>query len=361
MIPGVSEIFPQRLHQARVMAKMSLRELSAAMGGMVSYAAISKYEKGEMMPGGEVMAGLCSALKQPADFFFRSHRVELDDINFRKRVRLSTAEEKSIRERARDFFERYGEIEQLLGCAINYASLDEAKFDVHDLEGAERAAEQLREKWKLGDGPLPNVHELLEQHGIKVHEAQTDDEAFDGFSGLAGGKPIVVIARWLNANLPRKRMTEVHELAHIVLRLPTDMPKKEQEKIANRFAGAFMLPEVPFGKMFGENRGSVSLGELIAMKAFFGASIMAIMKRAEQLGMISHPVYERFCIVASKQHWRSDGEPGNEKYRGNESHGRFRQLVFRAVAEGVISSSRGAGFLQTDLDSFRNDFQQLFA
>ncbi|MGC1480794.1 MAG: XRE family transcriptional regulator [Chthoniobacterales bacterium] len=357
----MSEIFPQRLHQARVMAKMSLRELSAAMGGLVSYAAISKYEKGEMMPGGEVMAALCAALEQPADFFFRSFRVELDGINFRKRVRLSAGEENSIRERARDFFERYGEIEQLLGAELQYEHLAASEFDVRDLKGAERAAKKLREEWNLGDGPLRNVHELLELHGIKVHEAQTDDEAFDGFSGLAAGKPVVVIARWLNANLPRKRMTEFHELAHIVLRFPPDMPKKEQEKLVNRFAGAFMLPEVPFGKMFGETRGSVSLGELIAMKAFFGASIMAIMKRAEQLGMISHPVYERFCIVASKQHWRSDGEPGNEKYRGNESHGRFRQLVFRAVAEGVISSSRGAAFLQTDLESFRNDFQQLFA
>ncbi len=361
MIPGVSEIFPQRLHQARVMAKMSLRELSAAMNGLVSYAAISKYEKGEMMPGGEVMAGLCTALKQPADFFFRGYRVELDEINFRKRVRLSAGEENSIRERARDFFERYGEIEQLLGAELKFEPLVAPEFDVCDLEGAERAAERLRKEWNLGDGPLLNVHELLERQGIKVHEAQTDDEAFDGFSGLAGGKPVVVIARWLNQNLPRKRMTEVHELAHIVLRFPAGMPKKEQEKLVSRFAGAFMLPESTFRKVFGGNRGSVALGELISMKAFYGASIMAIMKRAEQLGMISPSVYERFWIIASKQRWRSDGEPGNGKYLGNESNGRFRQLVFRAVAEGVISSSRGAGFLQIDLESFRNDFQQLFA
>jgi Zn-dependent peptidase ImmA (M78 family)/transcriptional regulator with XRE-family HTH domain len=345
------------------MARLSLRELSEAIGNKVSYNALSKYEKGEMMPGGEVLAAVASALKQPLDFFFRSHRVELANINFRKRLKLPVSEEESIVEMARDFFERYSEVEQLLGCGVTYEPPFGPRETVETEARAEEMAELLRgpSKWNLGSDPLPNVHELLELHGLKVYEARTKDEAFDGFSGMANGSPVVVIAGWLNRNLPRKRMTEAHELAHVVLRIPNKVPTREMERIVSRFAGALLLPQESFEKMFGRNRQTISLGELIQIKAFFGVSIMAIMKRAEQLGLISPAVYKRFCIFANQQRWRANGEPGDDKYRGDESHGRFRQIVFRAVAEGLISSSRGAAYLQVTLDEFRGEFKQLFA
>jgi Zn-dependent peptidase ImmA (M78 family)/transcriptional regulator with XRE-family HTH domain len=358
----ISQVFFHRLRQARAMAKLSLRELSDAIGNRVSYNALSKYEKGEMMPSGEVLAALAAALHQPADFFFRAFRVELAGIKFRKRVKLSAAEQGAILEKAKDFFERYNEVEQLLGCAISFERPFADEDVVANETDAENAACRLRkDKWNLGGDPLPNVHELLELKGIKVHEAKTMDEAFDGFSGMANGSPVVVIAGWLDKNLPRKRMTEVHELAHVVLNIPGTLPHNEMEKVVSRFAGALLLPEESFRKMFGEHRRTISLGELIQIKAFFGASTMAIMKRAEQLDLIPRAVYERFWMVANQQGWRSDGEPGDEKYRGNESHSRFQQLVFRAVAEGVISSSKGAAYLNIGLDEFRGQFQQLFA
>lgn len=359
----INEIFSLRLRQARTMARLSLRELSDAIGNKVSYNALSKYEKGEMMPSGDVLSAVAGALKQPVDFFFRSYRVELANINFRKRVKLAAPEEESIVEKARDFFERYCEVEELAGCKIECQAPFAAREIVRTEERAEEMAQLLRspEKWNLGEDPLPNVHELLELHGIKVHEAKTLDDAFDGFSGKANGAPVVVIAGWLNKNLPRKRMTEVHELAHVVLHIPNSLSVRERERIVNRFAGALLLPKNSFKAMFGKSRMTISLGELIQIKAFFGVSIMAIMKRAEQLGMISPAVYKRFCIFANQQKWRVLGEPGDDKYCGNESHSRFRQIVFRAVAEGVISSSRGAAYLKISLDEFRGEFQQLFS
>lgn len=76
--------FGHRLHQARMMAKFSLRELSEAMDKSVSYNALSKYEKGSMMPSGEVLATLCEALHQPSDFFFRTsvERIELKVVHW---------------------------------------------------------------------------------------------------------------------------------------------------------------------------------------------------------------------------------------------------------------------------------------
>jgi hypothetical protein len=111
---------------------------------------------------------------------------------------------------------------------------------------------------------------------------------------------------------------------------------------------------------FGKIHSGISLAELVEMKVSFGAAIWAIMMRARQLGLISEAVFLRFCKVAAP--WRSaKEEPGDERYQGNESHSRFRQLVQRAVAEDQISMSKGAALLHHDLGDFRKEMQGLFA
>lgn len=35
-------------------------------------------------------------------------------------------------------------------------------------EDIEQAAQQLRKRWNLGDGPIPNLCEFLEEKGVKV-------------------------------------------------------------------------------------------------------------------------------------------------------------------------------------------------
>lgn len=72
----------------------------------------------------------------------------------------------------------------------------------------EEAASQLRQAWNLGEDPLYNIVELLEDHGLKVLEV----DAGVSFSDLSGRlekdhTPFIV----LNANpqipIDRKRFT----------------------------------------------------------------------------------------------------------------------------------------------------------
>lgn len=230
-------------------------------------------------------------------------------------------------------------------------------------EKAEKLSDILRKEWGLGSAPVPNVHEMLEDHGIKVHEVDSDDDRFDGFSAQTDLGPVVVVSQKLNENLLRKRMTLVHELAHIVLEIPDKLSRKEKEAITSRFAGAFLLPKESFGREFGKHRKAISLGELLEMKFQFGASIWAIMYRARQLDWISESVYIRFCRQASR--WRTaKREPGDDEYKEKglsaETHSRFCQLVYRAVAEGAISVSKGAALLEQSLSEFRKGFIELY-
>jgi Zn-dependent peptidase ImmA (M78 family) len=339
------------------MRAFSLRDLVEALKNAVSHNALAKYENGEMMPGSDVLGHLADALGQAPDFFFRPFTLHLKDVKFRKRVRLGAKDEESIRERALEYFERYHEIEQLLGDERKFPGKLDSK-PIKTLEEAEEAADELRKHWKLGRDPLANLSELLESMGIKVFEIDIQTDAFDGFCADTEAGPVIVVSSHLNPL--RKRMTIVHELAHLVLRVAESISEKEEEKLVARFAGAFLMPKEKFIAEIGKYRKGISLAELIELKLNFGASIWAIMMRARQLELITEAVFTRFCKVAVS--WRSKKEePGDEQYQGNEGHSRFRQLIHRAVAEGQISASKGAGMLNQSLGDLRKELREMFA
>ena len=355
----LKDVFPRRLQQARTMRCLSLRGLETAMNGAVSQNALAKYERGDMSPGSEVLIALADALSQPVDFFFRPFRVEVSQVRFRKKSRMSVGRQNAVRELALDYLERYCEAEELVGDVRRFAAPLKTP-PIRTEADAERAAAELREVWKLGHDPLPNVFELMESKGIKVLELGNDDDVFDGLSADTEVGPVVVIASHLNQNLPRKRMTEVHELGHVAVPVADDIDEKTEEKIIGAFAGAFLLPADSFIEEFGRNRSRISLAELIEMKARFGASIMAIMRRALSLGLIRESAYKSFCILASQQGWqRQGGEPGDDHYKGCESDGRFRQLVRRAVVEDIISLSKGAALLGEPMSRLRHELEQV--
>lgn len=343
---GLKEVFARRLIQARRMRGMSLRELAEATGGRVSYNALHRYERGDMMPGDVVLMAVADALDKPLDFFFRPFTVELKGVEFRKKAKLGSKVEDSIQEQALDFFERYLEIEQILGLTSTFEN-PLADIDVSSAERAEDAAEIVRDKWKLGEDPLPNVLRMLETIGIKTLVVDAP-ESFDGFSGWADGHPVVVIGKWLNKDVPRKRFTTVHEVAHILVQ-PGCSWSKEQERRCDRFAGAVLMPRKAFEGDWGGYRHRITLEELIDLKRRWGVSIAAIVHRAYDLDLIDETMYHRFFKAYNAAGWRRN-EPGD--YQGAEASSRFEQLVLRAVSETVISMSKGAALLNEPLADF---------
>jgi len=354
----MNELFGQRLRQARVIKGWSLRELAAMMNEKVSHNALARYERGEMMPGSDVLVALSAALEQPADFFFRPFKVQLQEIRFRKKSCLTRAKTEAAKEKAADFYERFREVEELTACVQIYEPPFKHSKLLEKPEDAEEAAKKLREKWQLGTDPIPNVMALMEDKGIKILETDLDAH-LDGFCTYANNEPLVVVKS--TENTPRKRMTCVHELAHVVLNLPDD--EDLEEEIAWYFAGAFLLPEDALRVAMGGRRHKFVISELIELKVRFGVSIMGIMKRAQQLDLIDQKTAKGFWIYANKMKWRTKGEPGDQHNQKScpchEKPIRFQQLVWRAVSENLISLSKGAALLKQDINSFRQEVREI--
>lgn len=339
-------IFSSRLKVARTMAGLSMQELADKLG--ITKQAVGKYERGKMQPASTILIKMAQVLDVKVDFFFRQKQVQLQGIEFRKKTRLSKKEQDRITEQATDFLERYLELEALLGVGTGF-EWPLRNMLVRTPRDAEQAAGQLREVWELGANPIPNIVEMLEEKGIRIFEVDSSD-GFDGLFAWADSIPLIVLNKNIG-DIARKRFTAVHELAHPLLPIPEDVGHKEKEQLCHTFAGAFLLPARPFRTLTGAHRSRILDRELILIKEYFGISIRAIMKRAHTLALISDSLYKEECIRMNKM-WGGRNEPGN--YKGEEKSTRFRQLLYRAVAEGIISVGKAASLGNTTVAEFEH-------
>ena len=115
-----SNIFGARLKMARRLAGLSLQELADKLENRVTKQALSKYEMGQMNPTAEVLLAIAGTLGLKQDYFLKAASAPIENIEFRKRAGLSRKNEESIIEKARDYIERYLEIESILGISYEF-------------------------------------------------------------------------------------------------------------------------------------------------------------------------------------------------------------------------------------------------
>lgn len=339
-----------RLKRSREALGLSLRDLEAAIHGQVSAQAIGKYERDEMMPSSSILLALSKALNVSPEYLLSEREIELAGIDFRKAPHASSKEERAVEAAILDQVERYLELEDLFpGGDAAWEIPDRAEFEIHSIEDAEEAANALRRLWELGLDPIPCMAELLEDKGVKVI-------ALDLPSAVSGSKafvlqdqgsdvPVIVVNQHHNGE--RQRFTLAHELAHLVLRF-SDLNDNEQEKAADRFAGAFLMARDMVLRLLGEYRTSISLGELAELKKIFKVSVASLVVRCAQLGVITKAAYGKLFGQIKALGW--NGPTSNEPYPLEaEVPQRMERMCLRAVSEGAISESKAAELLKISI------------
>ena len=337
-----------RLRIARAAAGLSLRDLSAQIDGLVTAQAIGKYERNEDMPRSGVLLALADALNVSEDYLLSDDDLVLEGVEFRKKPDTTAREEAAIEANSVHLLERYLAIEDLLHLkSVDWEKPRSAPHPVSDIRDAEDAARSVREDWGLGNDPIPQLAELLEERGIKVLSLSLQN--IDGLAAKVRRKDhmaarVVVVKS--DAWSERKRFTLAHELGHMVMDPSPDMSEEEIEKAAHRFAGAFLIPADTLRAEMGSNRSSVSIGELVALKERFGVSIQAIAYRCKDLGILNQSAFVRLFKLFNQRGWRKPpyAEPGAIPPMWEEPK-RFERLCYRALAENMIGEPRAAELL----------------
>ena len=342
-------MFGERLKLARKIAGYSLRSLSAVLDGQVSAQAIGKYERGEMMPSSGVLSRLASTLGVSLEYLLSEQVEELEGVEFRKVSGTSASDRARVQATVIDNMQRYIAIEKILGLEISAWKVPQSSNRFLGIEDeGEILAQNLRNEWKLGVDPIPNMTALLEERGIKVLVLPLPK----GVSGLTASVrrprykrivPIIVVNQ--DASLERRRLTQAHELAHRLI--DPDSPVNH-EKASNVFAGAFLLPRDHLVREIGKQRNALGYQEIMYLKRIYRVSAAALLVRLRQVGIIDQSALA-YAFQTFARKWRSKEphplEPEGEQGR-HEVPRRFERLCYWALAEKLISPAKAGELLQ---------------
>lgn len=339
-----------RIKLARKRAGLSLRDLAEKLKDRVSAQAIGKYERGEMTPSSDVLIALSKELDASIPYLVAPQGIELERVEFRTKANTGAKDRARVETEVIEWVERYLQIEEILELdSAPWSCPNEMPCEVSSAEDAEKLGDKLRAAWSLGIDPIPNMTELLEEKGIKV----LITDLLEKVSGLTclvhrPGRndeiPVVIVNR--SFSLERRRLTMAHELAHRIIN-PDSAEERTVEKWCNRLAGAFLIPRTHLENEIGKHRNALGYRELIELKRLYRVSASAFLMRLEQIGVIDQGIKE-YAFRTYASGWRTvEPEPiEDSKRRGElERPHRFERLVYRALAEDLISTVKAAELL----------------
>lgn len=274
--------------------RLGLQQVELASRAGVTQALVSKMENGLIgQPSDEAMQRLSEVMHLPVSFFYQEDKaIGLPHFHYRKRAKLGAKPlaqiEAIINIRRQHVAKLLRSYEIEVARPIPQIDLDERGIT------PERVAEQLREYWVLPRGPVTNLVELIEEAGGIVILAKFGTALLDGVSFRVGRLPPLF---FMNKDMPgdRFRFSLAHELGHMVLHaIPDDDQKMEDE--AHRFAAAFLMPTRDIKPYL----DAPQLSTLGRVKAFWKVSIKALIKRANDLKLITPSQYKTLNVQYSK-------------------------------------------------------------
>jgi transcriptional regulator with XRE-family HTH domain len=320
-----------RLKQMRLARGLSLDELAAELGGVVTKQALSKYELGTARPSPAVLNKLAAALHIKAAELLSEPNVKVEFIAYRRKSALPKREQEKVQSLVTRTLEERLRLQSLTEQAEG-VSIPVNRLEVKKLEDVEGAAAELRDLWQLGTDLISSLVGVLENHWIQVIEIDADDR-FDGISAVASKNgEITGAAVVTKRGVPgeRQRYNLAHELGHIVLKVAEGV---DTEKAAHRFGAALLAPAASLRREVGRHRTGIQAEELLLLKRRYGLSIQALLYRLRDLGIITESHYKQWCMNINRLKWRRN-EP---KPLPPEQPQWLRQQVLRLLTEGVIT------------------------
>jgi len=345
-------MFSERLIRARKAAGLSMSALASEVG--VSANAIKKYEHGVNMPSSGNLLKLAKALGVRTEYFFRTVKLQLEGVEYRKRASTPQKLLDQINGDVLEQAERWAELLDLYPDSVepvpSFTLPNNLPSKVETVDDIEAIANVVRKEWMLGLNPIPDMIDTLESKGIMIISTSVESKKkFDGLAGSINATPVIVISSHQPGD--RQRFTLAHELGHLILHDRLDS-NWDEEKACNHFAGAFLLPQESILEHLGQKRRALEDQELFMLKHEFGISMMAILSRSRQCGIISEGLQKSYYIRFNKLRWRTE-EPGTP-YPKEDTY-LFKQLTYRALGEEYIGESKAAELLSMSLSKFHKE------
>lgn len=328
-----------RIKNARKLKGFSMQKVADEL--QVSKQMISKYENGVSIPNSSNLIKLSRLFDLKVDYFFNPFKVELNEVNFRKKSTFSAKNQNALKEKIKIRLENYLYIEDCL--SINYSFENPLKeIEITGQEDIVSAVQKLKEDWAIGFDPVHNLIQLLEDKKIKIIELSEVEDRFDGLATFVDNQYPVIV---LNQNFPveRKRFSLLHEIGHLLLAISESCDMKKED-VCNKFASEFLLPGNVLIDEFGGKRKHITYNELISIQEKYGISIKAIVYKLKDVGILSDNQHAGFYKKIHSDR-ELEKQIDTSRFKSPEYSHRFERLVYRALAQENISISKASSLL----------------
>lgn len=286
-----NKIVPSKLKEARTARGLSLAEMSRLIE--VSSQAISQYENGQISPSSSTFMKIIDVLDFPISFFcYDENEIWKENmVYFRsnKNITKKTMEACKVRikwvKNTYEFLRGYFMLPRLdipnWGC-IDIDSIDEREIEELTLK--------LREYWGLGESPISNLVDLLQEKGFIITRLEIGTKKIDAFSTWQNNVPYIFLGNDKESAC-RSRFDLAHELGHLLMHRGIESEDVKNDKAlyekleyqANYFAAAFLLPIEAFNREV----ISSSIDSFILLKSKWNVSISAMIKRCQTANVLS--------------------------------------------------------------------------
>lgn len=297
-----------RLTLARQLTGMRKSELAKTVGK--SATAVTGWEAGTKRPAAATVAELALALGVEPGFF--AVRQDIADLSGPPHFRSLRSTSQLARDQAFAYGQLTVDIASSLERNVEFPDLDLISFpvdpdDPHG-DGPEQAAQALRDKWGIVEGPIRHMVRLLENHGILVVFSPPAAAAVDAYSFETGLRPVVVLNPTKH-DYYRQRFDVAHELGHLVMHSEAEPGERIVEEQAHRFAAELLMPADQIRDLLPTTMGGNVWGSLAQLKEQWGVSMQALLFRARRLGQLGDVSYRNAMTTISSRGWRRH-EPG---------------------------------------------------
>ena len=231
----------KNLKRIRLLKNLSLKDAGNLIN--MTATAISKYEKGEILPDSKKLIDFANAYKvKSIDLLKVYNGPKMKFTSFRKKKRLTGQNLELLEELIQNEVAKYLEIIEMNNIDTNNIKLK--KYSCNSFDEAEKAANDFRNYIKISNKqPISDLINLLENLGIIIIQIKNPDNRFDDFDGLSeivNNVPVIVLLDSIKDGA-RQRFTIAHELGHLILNINNE--EADEKKLCNRFASALLMPK----------------------------------------------------------------------------------------------------------------------
>ncbi len=232
-------------------------------------------------------------------------------------------------------------------------------------EFAEDVAARERSRLHLGDGPLLELRQVLENNvGVRIFSVPTAS----GIAGMYAFVPELGYCILVNARHPqaRQRWTLAHEYGHFLAdrhKPGVDYTQSTErvpssERFADAFAMCFLMPATGLRRQYfnvTNSRNDFQVADLCGLANYYAVSVQTMTLRLESLSLIRKGTWDLLSEQGFKPEHarRSLALVPREASLTDPYPARYKFLAVLAYREEKISEGELAKFLRTDRVSAR--------